>query len=206
MLTATNNRTISLWRRLLAHMNEYDLRKVHQNVDRVPKNQRMEEVCRPCRLEKAHKFPFVGKFERATNVGDNVHAKIIGPSVPSFRKPFRYASVFVDEDSRYAVLGFMVHRSKIGKVFLGVKEKLKKLEGEHEHIQKLHSDTAEKYIDLKSDSTNDLKEVFVSTLYTTGHNGIAERLNRTTVEAARALPDQASLPECLWSYKLKQII
>lgn len=103
----------------------------------------MGKVCRPCRLRKASKLPVLGKFERATNVGDIVLSDIVNPLLPSFPDRFRYVSGFVDDHSRHAVLRFMVHRSRITELFLGVNQKLKQLGGDHVHIENLHLDNAE---------------------------------------------------------------
>lgn len=203
-LSARDNDLAQLWHRRLAHINPRDLQVVHKHVDGVPKLSRMEEICRPCRLGKAHKLPFPGKFERAAVVGDVVHSDILGPLLPSFPDRYRYASAFIDEHSRYALVGFMVHRSELAEVYTAVAQKLQQLGGAQ--IAKVHSDNAEEYIALQDNPAHDLQGTSFSPPYTPEHNAIAERINRTMEEAARALLLQANLPECLWPYALKHVI
>lgn len=104
-------------------MIDNDLQNVHVHVYGVPFIKGMKKVCRPCCLGKCHKLPFQGRFERAKQVGDILPPDIIGPMVSSFPKKFQ----FVNDHSRYAVLGVMVHRSEIFKVFSGVKQNTKQL-------------------------------------------------------------------------------
>lgn len=77
-----------------------------------------------------------------------------------------------------------------------------------ETVIQLHSDGAKEYkaicFDYDSSAIN-VHKTF-SAPYTPEHNAIAERVNRTMVEAARALLIQADLPTCLWPFALKHAI
>ena len=90
-------------------MNPRDLPSLHEHVDDVPKLLEPKDVCRACRMGKAHKLPFPGHFEVAEQVGDTVHSDIVGKIEPSFPDRFRDASTFVDGHSRYPMVGFMQH-------------------------------------------------------------------------------------------------
>jgi len=118
-----------LWHRRLAHINARDLTTVHQHADGVPKLCPMEGVCRACRLGKAHKLPFPGHFRRASAVGDIVHSDIVGPLELSFPDGFRYVSTFLDDHSRYVLIGLMCRKSGLGDAFAGASARLGELGG-----------------------------------------------------------------------------
>lgn len=52
-------------------------------------------------------------------------------------------------------------------------------------FKKPHANDAKEYIDLQNDPSNDLQEVLFSPLYTPEHNGIADCISRTMLEAAK---------------------
>lgn len=172
----------------------------------------MEGVCRACRLEKAHKLPFPGHFRTTSAVGEIVHSDVVGPLEISFPDRFRYVSTFLDDHSRYVFVGLMVRRSALGDVFDGVCAKFRDIGGEHLKfnysgaITKFHSDGAKEYVALQNDLGGDGMNKSFSPPYTPELNGIAERVNRTMVEAARSLLIQADLPRCLWPFALKHVI
>lgn len=113
MLSASVERSSPLSQRRLAHISGQNLQMIHEHVDMAPNIKRMEEICRSCQLGGAHKLPFLGKSERAKNVGDIVYTYLTGPLVPSYPNRLRYASWFFDDFSPYAVLEFGIHRSEL---------------------------------------------------------------------------------------------
>jgi len=201
-----------LWHRRLAHINARDLTTVHQHADGVPKLCPMEGVCRACRLGKAHKLPFPGHFRRASAVGDIVHSDIVGPLELSFPDGFRYVSTFLDDHSRYVLIGLMCRKSGLGDAFAGASARLGELGGGNVTTQfcgsiiKVHSDGAKEYVALQNDLGGGGSNKSFSPPYTPELNAIAERVNRTMVEAARSLLIQADLPPCLWPFALKHVI
>ena len=205
-----------LWHRRLAHINAKDLVKLHEHVDDVPELVQMEEVCRACRLGKAHKLPFPGHFRHTKAVGDMVHSDIMGPLQVSYPDGFRYVSTFLDDHSRYLMIGCMSRRSMLGDVFEQISAKFRDIGGANFEnvdfkftgVSKLHSDGAKEYVALQKDlggvGKDSMNKSF-SPPYTPELNGIAERVNRTLVEAALALLIQADLPSCLWPFALKHV-
>lgn len=129
-----------LWHRRLAHLNIRDLAGVHKYVNGFPDLKDTKDVCRACRLGKAHKLPFSGQFCHADAVGDLVHSDTIGPVAKSFPDGFRYACTFLDDHSRYPMVGYMTRRSSFSNLFDPVSRKFLDLGGAE--ISKLHSDGA----------------------------------------------------------------
>ena len=204
--------SVELWHRRLAHLNSRDLIILHKHVDDFPKLHLMKDVCRACRLGKAHKLPFPGHFEPADQLGEIMHSDILGPLEPSFPDRHRYVSTFLDAHSRYTFIGLMRHRSDVSDVFEGVKTKFRELGGANINlhfngpIAKVHSDGAKEYIALQNSLGGGEDNNSFSPPYTPELNGIAERVNRTMVEGALSMLIQAKLPSCLWPYAVKHVI
>lgn len=138
-----------LWHRRLAHMNFRDLFNVHKYADGVPELESIEDVFRACRLGKAHKLPFPGQFDRSPAVGKVVHSDTVSPLVRSFPDNFKYTCTFMDDHSRYLVIGCMGARSQLGEVFEQVSAKFLQIGGIK--ISMIHSDGAKEYLDLQND-------------------------------------------------------
>lgn len=212
----------TLWHRRLAHMNAKDLRTIYEHAVDVPKLGAMKEICRACRMGKAHKLPFKGSFHRAEKVGDVVHSDIVGPLEPSFPDGYRYFVTFQDDYSRYDFIGLMHHKSDLLEVFKSFSRKFLEMGagrgGElsvpHDEIntyksvlsviKRLHSDQAKEYIHLGNDLGEDVLKSY-SPPYTPELNAIAERVNRTIADAARSILIQADLPSCLWPFAVKHV-
>lgn len=201
-----NKSQTNLWHRRLAHINIRDLANIHKHADGVPILHPTDEVCRACRLGKAHKLPFTGKFLRSPAVGDIIHSDIMGKLEPSFPFRFQYIATFLDDHSRYLLLGYMERRSMLGEVFSQISAKFVEMGGATILISKIHSDGAKEYVALQKELGGVTGNNSFSPPYTPELNGIAERVNRTIVEAALALLIQADLPSCLWTFAIKHVV
>lgn len=89
----------------------------------------MEELSRSCGLGKAHKLLFMGKLELTTDFECVVLSDIVESLMQFFPDRSQYASGFIYEQSRYALVGFMVHRNELAPVYLAPAEKLQQLGG-----------------------------------------------------------------------------
>ena len=119
-LAVSESHEASLWHRRLAHVNMQDLGRVHAHTDGVPKisaSSCKNDVCRACRLGKAHKLPFKGHFVRATRPGEIVHSDIVGPLPVSYPQRHRYLVTFLDDYSRHVFVAFMRHKSDVKQAF-----------------------------------------------------------------------------------------
>ena len=206
------NESTELWHRRLGHINSRDLSTLHKHVEGVPQLSELKEVCRACRLGKAHKLPFPGHFEHAAAVGDVVHSDIVGPLESSFPERYKYASTFLDDHSRYTFIGLMHKRSDLQETFDGVSRKFQRVGGARKKVHfsgpiaKVHSDGAREYIALQNSLGGGDENKSFSPPYTPELNAIAERVNRTMVEGALSMLIQADLPSCLWPFAIKHVI
>ena len=211
-IESSQNNTM-LWHQRLAHLNMKDLMQVHKFADGVPKLSGSGDICRACRMGKAHKLPFHGHFERSANVGDLIHSDVIGPLGLSFPDRYRYVCTFLDDHSRFTFLAFLRHRSEVGSAFMIMKARLDSVNttrsvqfSRSDRLMKLHSDGAKEYKKLENDLGGKHIISSFSPPYTPELNGIAERVNRTLEEGARACLIQADLPEVLWPFALKHVV
>lgn len=182
-----------LWHKRLAHINQRDLSRLHKHVDGVPKLSKSKDICRACRLGKAHKLPFPGNFEIADHVGEVVHSDIVGELEPSFPDRFRYVTTFLDGHSRYTFIGLMRYKSDLTEVFEGVAKMFRNIGGAS--IKKLHSDGAKEYLALQNSLGGGEDDKSFSPPYTPELNRIAERVNRTMVEGALSTSSDSCGPE-----------
>ena len=225
MVSAKNDQSM-LWHRRLAHLNFRDLANTHKVANDVPILHSSNESCRACRLSKAHKLPFHGKFERATRVGQMVHSDIVGPLEASYAEGWKYMCTFVDDYSRFVVVVFMRHKHELYDAYREFVAYLTQMTsnaqvelvnvhqesaglyeqycGDHVRIGRIHSDYGLEYVSLGKQYPNTIKNF--SPPYTPELNGIAERINRTIVEPARSMLCQAGLPECFWPYAVRQAV
>ena len=178
---------------------------LHKHADDVPDLQQSDDLCRACRLGKAHKLAFLGHFNRAEVVGDFLHSDIVGPLELSFPDKYNYVSTFLDDHSRYTLIGLMTRRSMLEHTFKQAYAMFSEFGGDIK-ISMVHSDGAKEYIALQNDIGGVNQNKSFSPPYTPELNGIAERVNRTMVEAALSMLIQANLPSCLWPFALKHAI
>lgn len=195
-----------LWHRRLAHINFQSLVNVHKFADGVPKLSSSREVCRACEMGKAHKLPFPGHFMKAERVGQKVHSDIVGKIDASFPAGSRYICTFLDDFSRFTFVTFLRRKSDVKEALKGFVSFLESSQRTEVRSIGLHSDGALEYKALPNNLGGIKVNKFFSAPYTPEHNGIAERINRTIMDAARSLLIQADLPVCLWPFAVKQVL
>lgn len=86
-----------VWHRRLAHINNRDISTVHLNAEGVPEIKPSEDIFNACRLGKAQKLYFQGKFRNTCEVGEKVHSDIMGPLEPSFPHNYKYTVTFLGD-------------------------------------------------------------------------------------------------------------
>ena len=179
-----------------------DLVTLHKYADDVRHLQQSDDVCRACRLGKAHKLSFPKYFNRAEVVGDILQSDIMVPLELSFPDKYKYVSTFLDDHSRYTMVGLMTLRSMLEHTFKQASAKFAEIGGDIK-ISMVHSDGAKEYIALQNDIGGVNQNKSFSLPHTPELNGIAERVNRTMVEAAHSMLIQVNLAICLWPFALK---
>ena len=110
----------------------------------------------------------------------------------------RYSVTFIDEWTRYTVVKLMKSKSEVMKHFMEYKAWAENVS--NHRIQMIRTDNGGEYCSKAFDQL--LAQAGISRQktppYTPEHNGVAERANRTIVEAARSMIHGANLDYSYW--------
>ena len=127
----------------------------------------------------------IGKVKiepRASNIGDEVHSDVWGPSPIQTIGGCEYYTTYTDDNSAFSHIYLLRHKSETFDAYKMYEAELKKQKGIG--VKRLHSDRGGEY--LSKEFNDHLKQA--GTLQnltvhdTPEHNGIAEQLNRTLLE------------------------
>ena len=164
--------------------------------------------CNSCEYGKAHRKEVKKErqFPRASNIGDEIHSDVWGPSPVKTIGGREYYSSFTDDNSRYSKLYLQRTKDETFTSYKTYEAELLRQKGIH--IKKLHSDRGGEYLSkefsdhlAKSGTKRNL------TVHDTPeHNGVAERLNRTLLEKVRAMLHGGGLPKFLWGEAIKHAV
>lgn len=98
--SASTVQDINVWHNRLVHASESVLKAVpKQSKDALTMNGD-RQVCRPCRLGKAHRKSFKSSFEAADMAGEIVHSDLAG-KIPKSIHGRRYLITFIDQYSLF---------------------------------------------------------------------------------------------------------
>jgi hypothetical protein len=194
---------MNLWHQRLGHLNETQLvqavKKGHIKGVDISTTDNLE-FCEGCVEGKMSRKPFkpVGEI-KTTRKLQLVHSDVCGPmSVQSFGGS-RYFVTFVDDYTRCVKVYFMKHKSQ-------VLEKFKEFEAAATNeagckIGTLRTDNGGEY--MSSEFEKYLKEKGIkhetSVAHSPQQNGVAERMNRTLMESAKAMLYHAKLGKGFWA-------
>jgi transposase InsO family protein len=199
--------------RLMGHISPEVARKMVNDgaVKGVELTDETETFCRICTHAKAHALPFP-KDSVSTKPeawGRRVHTDVWGPAKVESLRGMRYFVTFIDDYTREVHVFYMARKSE---VFTKYKEFVAwatthRVSQDHKGavIAELQSDRGGEYLQkdfdefLKTHGTVRRLTVHDSP----NQNGIAERMNRTLVEHARALLLASSMPERVWAEALR---
>jgi hypothetical protein len=156
----------------------------------------LKEPCEPCILAKTVRIVNRKGPERVTAPLARLHTDFWGPySVPSLYGSLYFVS-FTDEATRKTWVFFTRDRASIRAIFTELKARIELETGLK--IQVVRCDNAPEYKALAEHyRPYGLKFEFI-TPYFHQQNGVPERLNRTLVTVARAMLQDAGLPERFW--------
>ena len=191
-----------LWHKRLSHLNLKYISKLSKLklVNGLPSvTSDQERKCRACQLGKQHKISFKSKVAPSTTrCLQLLHMDLFGPVTPSTMGGNRYTLVVVDDYSKYTWVELLGTKDETYQVVTSL---LRRLQTQKEtEILKIRSDNGteftvwgvEKYCDDHGIEHN------FSTPGVPQQNGMAERKNRTLIEASKTLIAEANLPKYFW--------
>ena len=194
---------VNLWHQRFGHLNTQQLMKIVDNQlalgVKIPKNEKMS-FCEGCIEGKMHRHPFkpVGEI-RSSEKLQLVHSDVCGPMHTESFGGQKYFVTFIDDFSRCCAVYFMKKKSE-------VLEKFKEFEAittneSGRRVIKLRTDNGGEYVSQEFETY--LKSKGIQHELTVPHspqqNGVAERMNRTLTESARAMIAHAKLPNDYWA-------
>jgi hypothetical protein len=154
--------------------------------------------CIGCMAGKMHRLPFPVGRTRANQVGQLIHADVCGPMHVTTPSGARFFLLLTDDFSGWRHVFFLKQKSDVPEFF---KEYVNILRSETGNlIHTLRSDNGGEFMSLSFKIWLSEKGIrFESSApHTPEQNGVAERVNRTIVEAGRSLLHAKHLPLELW--------
>ena len=151
-------------------------------------------------MGKQHRCPYPkGTSYRATEPFELIHSDVCGPMSESSIGGSRYYVTFIDDFTKYTVVYFLKNKSQVLEKFKDFHSYAKNVSGKG--IKVIRTDNGGEYCSKEFDSfLKDNGIVHQLTVpYNPAQNGVAERMNRTVMESARAMMSHSNLPNQFWA-------
>ena len=196
----TENKT-ELWHLRFGHLGYSGLKAAaeKESVVGLPKLTFEKQFCEGCVLGKHPRNSFGPARYRARGVLETVHTDICGPITPASHGGKRYFITFIDDYSRKCWIYFLKEKSEAFETFKKFKAQVEKTTGRY--IKALRSDRGGEYLSKQFRDYCEEHGIrrFYTAPYTPQQNGVAERKNRTIVDATRSMLKTKGLPKEYWA-------
>lgn len=196
------NEDTKLWHKRLGHIGYSTLEKLIKNrmVDGIGSNVKPGKIefCEACVGGKMTRLPF-GSREKGKRVLEIVHSDVVGPITPVAHDGSRFFVTFIDDHTNFVCVYPIKTKGEVFKCF---KEYVKLVTTKfNTKISTFRCDNGGEYnsSDFKGFCQGNGIFIDYSTPYTPEQNGKAERYNRTLVEKARTMIEDAKLPKYFWN-------
>jgi transposase InsO family protein len=191
------------WHRRFGHRHPEDVQKLE--IKKMATGLKIQdcgirEVCECCIKGKMSRCPIPKKATtRATSVLELVHTDLCGPMQNATPSGKRYFMTMIDDYSRFTQVYFLKFKSEVSKF---INEYIKYAENKFEKkVKVIRSDNGREYItkELQRSLTEMGIKVQYTAPYSAFQNGVAERKNRTLMEAARCMLIDAEIKKKYWA-------
>ncbi|GBL79610.1 Copia protein [Araneus ventricosus] len=182
-----------LWHRRLGHFGNHALRKLG-----LPTS---DSFCENCVLAKQSAEPIgKGNRRRESTTMRMIPSDLCGSVEPITLSGERYVLTFVDDYSRFCEVRLIKTKSDIALEF-------KKFLKVNDTVKRIRCDNAKEYVsgELQNIARNAGVEIGPSPPFTPQLNGVAERMNRTLFDKARAMLYDSKLPKNCWGYAIQAV-
>jgi hypothetical protein len=155
--------------------------------------------CVACTEAKQSVEPFGRHSDRKTQPGDLTHIDLWGKYGTASINGNHYYILFVDDSGRYITTEFLKEKSE---AVQKVKDYLAQLISHNRKPKAIRIDRGKEFVNKNLSAWCCEKgiEIQMTAPYSPAQNGVAERMNRTLVELARAM--MQGIPEFLWEYAI----
>jgi transposase InsO family protein len=158
-----------------------------------------EGICNGCAQRKNIKNYFRKRDNKAEGVLELIHSDVCGPMPSSSISGYVYYVSFIDDYSRKTWLYLLKSKDEVFSKFKEFKSLRENLS--ERKIKILRSDNGGEY--TSKEFVNFCKDVGIkrelTTPYNPQQNGVAERKNKTIMEALKTMIHDQDLPMCLWA-------
>ncbi|GJU59009.1 ribonuclease H-like domain-containing protein [Tanacetum coccineum] len=190
-------------KRRLGHLNFKNLNKlVKDNLVRgLPsKSFKNDHTCVACQKGKQHKASCKAKIDRyVTHPLHTLHMDLFGPTSVRSINHASYCLVITDDCSRFCWVFFLAKKDETSGI---LKTFIRQIENQLNHkVKIIRSDNGTEFknrVMLEFCGEKGIKQEF-SNARTPQQNGVAERMNRTLIEAARTMLADSHLPTTFWA-------
>jgi hypothetical protein len=142
-------------------------------------------------------------MNKTTKAGEIIHSDVVGPFPDSYSGA-RYFVTFIHEWSRFIVANPICTKGEVLKCFKTFEAHFEK---QYEaSIKSIHSDNGGEYTPVQQYAEQKGIRVTRAAPYTPQSNGIAERTNRTLVEATRTTLKQSGITKEFWAESLANAV
>ncbi|GKB46294.1 putative ribonuclease H-like domain-containing protein, partial [Tanacetum coccineum] len=192
-----------LWHRRLGHVNFKNINKLVKGhlVRGLPSKVFVNDhTCVACKKGKQHKASCKAKLDRIIRKPlELLHMDLFGPvSIESINKK-RYCLVVTDDFSRFSWVFFLATKDETSEILCNLIIGLEKQLNHNVKIIRCDNGTEFKnYVMNELCAKKGIKREF-SVARTPQQNGVAERKNRTLIEAARTMLADSLLPIPFWA-------
>jgi transposase InsO family protein len=163
-----------------------------------------EGICKGCAQGKNVKKPFPSSDSKAKGLLDIIHSDVCGPMSTTSLSRYVYYVSFIDDYSRKTWIYFLKAKNEVFNKFKEFKALVENLS--EKKIKILRSDNGGEF--TSDEFKAFCKEVGIkrelSTPYNPQQNGVAERKNRTIMEAVKAMIHDQDL-RCIYGKKLLKL-
>ncbi|GKA33223.1 ribonuclease H-like domain-containing protein [Tanacetum coccineum] len=185
------------------HLNFKNLNKlVKGNLVRgLPsKSFKNDHTCVACQKGKQHKASCKAKIDRyVTHPLHTLHMDLFGPTSVRSINHASYCLVITDDCSRFCWVFFLAKKDETSDI---LKTFIRQIENQlNQKVKIIRSDNGTEFknrVMLEFCGEKGIKQEF-SNARTPQQNGVAERMNRTLIEAARTMLADSHLPTTFWA-------
>jgi hypothetical protein len=203
-LTHSIENPCELWHRILAHINYKALPYVSKTFTNLLEFKLDHEgVCNGCAQGKNIKNPFPKRDSKVEGVLEIIHSNVCGPMPSTSISRYVYYVSFINDYSRKTWVCYLKSKDEVFSKFKEFKALIDNLS--ERNIKILRSDNGGEY--TSKEFVNFCKDVRIkmdlTTPYNPNKNGVAERNNRTIMEALKTMIHDQDLPMHLWEEAAK---
>ncbi|GJR37526.1 retrotransposon protein, putative, ty1-copia subclass [Tanacetum coccineum] len=192
-----------LWHCRLGHISKKRIEKLQHDGLLNSTDLRAFEKCVSCMSGKMERKPYTHQVKRAKDLLGLIHTDVCGPFRTVSRQGASYFVTFTNDFSRYGYVYLLKHKHEVFETFKVFQKEVENQLGKT--IKSLRSDRGGEY--MIQEFLDHLKEHGIigqhTPPYTSQHNGMSERRNRTLLDMVRSMMSQITLPKSFWDYALE---